>query len=898
VCVRGFLKIIKTNGRFTVHHDSATPAQTGAVSPWMVLAAAFVAAVLIVGYAFSSGPVQLTWVAESRGLIGLAQDSGLAAVEIPLAPDARAVAVDGQTQTVWTFTGLALRSFTARGEPRSTTSLLPPIGNPAILRVDPQAGRVWLAVHSQIWLFDARGAVLAQFRLPNPVIGMALDRRKSRLWVASKEALAVYDQEGRQVLQVDVDGAKVIRALDYDLSSGEVWFLADESLRRYAPDGHPTFSSRSTWFSSVAFLAADQKGGLWAASSRELAHLNGAGGIDARLTPAGAANADFIVDLVADARDHTAWLATQRSVSHYGAGGVLFADFPVGGADGKTRLVRQLAIETPRVAPEIRFASPANDALLNAARPSFRVTYAGDDIDLDSLAFASDGAELPTLCEAQAATATCVASAALADGAHAITATIANRAGSLSEPAVLHLTIDTVAPQITVSSPPAGFLTNQLAIQLTGQVDEPWALTINGSAVPLNGNRFSWGPVDLSEGLNGFELVAQDRAGNVGTQSFTVIRDTVPPAAPVPGTIAARVSDDEVAVVGSAGSVEAGARVTIVNLATGDRVTVTANADGSFSATLPGGSGDALQIYATDGAGNQGGASDTGVASGGPFSGPIRIGAVSPASGATVNADFILVTLDLQAPPNTGVTVNGVVAAAVPAESGLRYVAEVPLKTGQNTLRVLARSQDGRTVEREVSVTSTGPFPYRIFSHRQAGAAPFDAAIEVWDQLGYGIRRIDVDFDGDGAVDLSTDGGGDIATTYTGVGVRQARVTVFDDAMDAHTKLVTFVLLDPGAVDGNIQALWSGMNTALVSGDKAAALAFLSDQARDQYGPVFDALLPHMPEIVASYSPLKRSSISASYTEYGVNRVIDGTKRVFLVGFVVNEFGQWQLDSM
>ena len=76
------------------------------------------------------------------------------------------------------------------------------------------------------------------------------------------------------------------------------------------------------------------------------------------------------------------------------------------------------------------------------------------------------------------------------------------------------------------------------------------------------------------------------------------------------------------------------------------------------------------------------------------------------------------------------------------------------------------------------------------------------------------------------------------------------------------------------------------------------ALGFLSEQARERYDPVFDALMPQMPEIVASYSEPRRSLVMQGYSEYGINRVVDQTNRVFLIGFVANQFGMWQIEAM
>jgi hypothetical protein len=175
---------------------------------------------------------------------------------------------------------------------------------------------------------------------------------------------------------------------------------------------------------------------------------------------------------------------------------------------------------------------------------------------------------------------------------------------------------------------------------------------------------------------------------------------------------------------------------------------------------------------------------------------------------------------------------------------------------------------------------------------------PLTPRLEVCDQSGRGIRQVQVDADANGSIDLELNPGDPIELTYSGVGLRQARVVVFDNALVAHEQRVTFVLLDLATVDRSIQAVWGAMNDALAAGDRDLALQFLTADAQEQYSPIFDALAARMPEIVASYSPLRRSLASTGYAEYGVNRTIEGTHRLFMIGFLTNHNGLWQLDSM
>ena len=103
---------------------------------------------------------------------------------------------------------------------------------------------------------------------------------------------------------------------------------------------------------------------------------------------------------------------------------------------------------------------------------------------------------------------------------------------------------------------------------------------------------------------------------------------------------------------------------------------------------------------------------------------------------------------------------------------------------------------------------------------------------------------------------------------------------------------------DPAKMDQMFRALWNGMNNALVAGDKQLALRYLNGNAQQKFGPVFDALMPFMSEIVGSYSALARSSLSAEIGAYAVSRVDNGTKRLYFVYFMRDPDGVWRIDEM
>ncbi len=118
------------------------------------------------------------------------------------------------------------------------------------------------------------------------------------------------------------------------------------------------------------------------------------------------------------------------------------------------------------------------------------------------------------------------------------------------------------------------------------------------------------------------------------------------------------------------------------------------------------------------------------------------------------------------------------------------------------------------------------------------------------------------------------------------------------DALGSHSQAVAITVWDPAQMDSFFNTVWTEMNNALIAGDKAKALTYLNASAQAKYGPVFDALLPYMPEIIASYSPLTKVSLSPSIGEYAIKRINNGTAQVFFIYFLQDTRGIWQIDEM
>ena len=259
-----------------------------------------------------------------------------------------------------------------------------------------------------------------------------------------------------------------------------------------------------------------------------------------------------------------------------------------------------------------------------------------------------------------------------------------------------------------------------------------------------------------------------------------------------------------------------------------------------------------------------------------------------PAPNAAIAGTAVLVQGRIQALPNTGVLVNNQ-AATVDAFGN--FYANVPLNAGANTIVAALNAIDGAVQTASISVTATGvPSPYIVAVNPAAGLAPLPVKFSIINPTSSDVTVSSALF---GSFLLPAGASATVPVTYpAGVWV----TTIVFGGTFTHQLLVDS--RDPAQMDQMFRAIWDGMNRALVAGDKEGAMRYLNGGAQRKFGPVFDALMPFMAQIVASYSTLAQSSITNGIGEYAVTRMDGGIKRIYLIYFTQGADGVWRIDEM
>ena len=404
-------------------------------------------------------------------------------------------------------------------------------------------------------------------------------------------------------------------------------------------------------------------------------------------------------------------------------------------------------------------------------------------------------------------------------------------------------------------------------VVIEGSILAPLAHIENsGSAVAGNTAAWSWNGTNSAQKHNPF---------------IPYISASIPPSAPDLTKITLTLELDNANLTGAAGSVESGVTVEAVNSRTGASVSVTVNADGAFSLQIQAQPGDTLELRAV---GDSGQASDTATLYTGD---PIPLVITFPAPGAALTENVVVVEGTYGGAANTGITVDGVTALVYDG----RFRAEVPLQADDNTLVAHAVDLDGGNGFASITVQSQGTVPELILTQNvRAGLAPLTVSFGY--EFSGEAQNVSLDADGDGAADVLAE------YVYTTPGWYTPQLTVTDTQGTQHSAQTLVLVQDGAAMDDMFREMWNNMNNALLAGNKDGALKYLNQGAQYKYEPVFDVLMLHFAEIVASYSPLARASVSEYIGEYAVVRPFENQRRLFLVYFLKGNDGLWRLDEM
>ncbi len=272
-------------------------------------------------------------------------------------------------------------------------------------------------------------------------------------------------------------------------------------------------------------------------------------------------------------------------------------------------------LDFDQTAPEITLGSPAAGSFVATATPEIAVSYTDDfsGLRLDSVELLVDGVDRTAEATVTETGLTFTPPSALSEGVHMVEVAVTDHSDNEGRE-VFELTIDTVAPLLAVSQPPAtvfGDTTPQVVVDYadaTSGVDlASLQVTLGGADLTascvLGATQAVCESPELAQGNHTVGAAVSDLAGNGASTSFTfeLILDNEPPVITVQSPIAGAVlGESPVAVLGTVSDESAIAGVTV----NGQSATLAGSGFSALVELTPG--ANTLTVAAADVFGNSG----------------------------------------------------------------------------------------------------------------------------------------------------------------------------------------------------------------------------------------------------------------------------------------------------
>ncbi len=348
-----------------------------------------------------------------------------------------------------------------------------------------------------------------------------------------------------------------------------------------------------------------------------------------------------------------------------------------------------------------------------------------------------------------------------------------------------------------------------------------------------------------------------------------------------------------VVVRGAAGTVAALNTVRVSSLADGKRLETLADAVGAFEVTFEDSFGESFMVEVI----GPGGLASTAV---GVEAETLALMMLTPAAGARITTETLLVSGTVSGPASTGVTVNGRPAELLDGS----WAIVVPVSAGENRFVARLGTLSGATREVERSVIAEVEPRARLTLEAMpaSGLAPHTVELKVDASRSPGLEQVTVSF-GDGSPPVAGSVSQSFAHTFTAAGLYPVFVDGVSRGGRTYHAETLVTVSNPAARDGMIRQLWDGLMRTLAAGELELAQRFLTLGAQERLGPVLEQLQPELATIAAELSSLtplsgENAVVSNSYAEDAVAVEQEGEAVLYLVYFMPDENGVWKLESL
>jgi hypothetical protein len=286
--------------------------------------------------------------------------------------------------------------------------------------------------------------------------------------------------------------------------------------------------------------------------------------------------------------------------------------------------------------------------------------------------------------------------------------------------------------------------------------------------------------------------------------------------------------------------------------------------------------------------------------------GNLSVTIASPSPSATVSDTAVDVAGTFVGPTNTGITVNGVVAATV---NGQFLASGVPLTAGTNTLTITATTLPGATATTSETVTQGGApaSPISLTIDGQSSPSGFAPATITFDYAigalpnNASVQSVAIDVNGDGIFDYSAPTLAALPSgfVYSQPGMYTATFKVVDTNNNTYFAYRTVLIKSVGAQRNMLCDVYAYLKDRLNAQDATGATNAYQAMVQGPYASLFTDPGANLPTIASTLGSIANGFIGQGYAEMIVVRDnADQTRNGFPLRMTLGPDGVWRIGEM
>ncbi len=269
-----------------------------------------------------------------------------------------------------------------------------------------------------------------------------------------------------------------------------------------------------------------------------------------------------------------------------------------------------------------------------------------------------------------------------------------------------------------------------------------------------------------------------------------------------------------------------------------------------------------------------------------------------PSNGETINKSDVMVKgAIINATGNeTGATVNGIVATVY----GTQFIANhVPLTEGSNTITVTVIDSAGSTATTSITVNAVTTGNYiKLSSNIESGISPLEVTLRI--DGSFSITQSNLNITGPVQPEIISSSPDEYRVKMKAEGIYYFTASATGPDSNVYQDTIVIIVMNRNQMDMLLKGKWEGMKTKLSSQDVEGALGYISEQSREKYRTIFNALISRLPLIASGMEDIQLIYISDSVAKYRIrrNETYGGQTYTitYYIYFNVGSDGIWRID--